>query len=55
MSTQIDDTGVPRFTGKLDVFIAIAHRQQAQERQGVGRGEVGQAPTDHDAAGGPCR
>ncbi|MGW4045170.1 hypothetical protein [Streptomyces sp. NPDC004721] len=27
----------------LVVFVAVAHRQQAQERQGVGRSEVGQA------------
>ncbi|MFH9354827.1 hypothetical protein [Kitasatospora sp. NPDC017646] len=27
----------------FDVFLTIAHRQQAQERQRVGRGEVGQA------------
>ncbi|MER6128756.1 hypothetical protein ABT173_40605 [Streptomyces sp. NPDC001795] len=27
----------------LDVFVPVAHRQQAQERQGVGRGEAGQA------------
>jgi hypothetical protein len=27
----------------LDVFVTIAHRQQAQEREGVGRGKVGQA------------
>ncbi|MFD8008662.1 hypothetical protein [Streptomyces mirabilis] len=31
----------------LDIFIAIAHRQQAQERQGIGRSEVGQAQ-QHD-------
>ena len=31
----------------LDVFLTIAHRQQAQERQRVGRGEVGQAQ-QHD-------
>ncbi|MGW1093680.1 hypothetical protein ACWD4L_47930 [Streptomyces sp. NPDC002596] len=27
----------------LDVFVPVAHRQQAQEREGFGRGEVGQA------------
>ncbi|WP_329182687.1 hypothetical protein [Streptomyces sp. NBC_01477] len=26
----------------LDVLVPIAHRQQAQEGEGVGRGEVGQ-------------
>jgi hypothetical protein len=26
----------------LDVFVAVAHREQAQEREGVGRGEAGQ-------------
>ncbi|WP_431969208.1 hypothetical protein [Actinacidiphila sp. bgisy160] len=26
----------------LDVLVLIAHRQQAQEREGVGRGRVGQ-------------
>ncbi|MFD4761843.1 hypothetical protein ACFWOJ_24125 [Streptomyces sp. NPDC058439] len=31
----------------LDVFVPIAHRQQAQEREGVGHGEVGQAQ-QHD-------
>ncbi|WP_406483607.1 hypothetical protein [Streptomyces sp. NBC_01615] len=31
----------------LDAFVPIAHRQQAQERDGVGRGEVGQAQ-QHD-------
>ncbi|MGW4993847.1 hypothetical protein ACWEQ3_40510 [Streptomyces mirabilis] len=31
----------------LDIPIAIAHRQQAQERQGTGRGEAGQAQ-QHD-------
>jgi hypothetical protein len=27
----------------LDVLVLIAHRQQAKQRGGVGRGEVGQA------------
>ncbi|WP_408059271.1 hypothetical protein [Streptomyces mirabilis] len=27
----------------LDVLVAVPHRQQAQERQGVGRSEMGQA------------
>jgi hypothetical protein len=27
----------------LDVFLPIVHGQQAQEREGVGHGEVGQA------------
>jgi hypothetical protein len=27
----------------LDVFVPVTHRQQAQEREGVGHGEVGQA------------
>jgi hypothetical protein len=27
----------------LDVLVSIAHRQQAQEREGAGRGEVGHA------------
>jgi hypothetical protein len=27
----------------LDVLLAVAHRQEAQERQGVGRSEVGEA------------
>jgi hypothetical protein len=27
----------------LDVLVSVVHRQQAQEREGVGRGEVGQA------------
>jgi hypothetical protein len=27
----------------LDVLVAVAHRQQAHERQGVGRSEIGQA------------
>ncbi|WP_406359317.1 hypothetical protein OHB56_00530 [Streptomyces sp. NBC_01635] len=31
----------------FDVLVAVAHRQQAQECQGVGRGEVGQAQ-QHD-------
>ncbi|MFD8381424.1 hypothetical protein ACFV2X_23295 [Streptomyces sp. NPDC059679] len=31
----------------LDVLVSVAHRQEAQERQGVGRGEVGQAQ-QHD-------
>ncbi|MGI5518637.1 hypothetical protein [Streptomyces sp. CA-106131] len=31
----------------LDVFVSVTHRQQAQERKGVGRGEVGQAQ-QHD-------
>ena len=31
----------------LDVLVAVAHRQQAQEGEGVGRGEVGQAQ-QHD-------
>jgi hypothetical protein len=32
---------------ELDVLIAVAHRQQAKEGEGVGRGEVGQAQ-QHD-------
>ncbi|MGW3045578.1 hypothetical protein ACWC9T_37425 [Kitasatospora sp. NPDC001159] len=35
----------------LDVFLTIAHRQQAQERQRVDCGEVGQAQ-QHDATRG---
>lgn len=31
----------------LDVFVPVAHRQQAKEREGVGCGEVGQAQ-QHD-------
>jgi hypothetical protein len=31
----------------LDVFVPVAHRQQAQEREGVGRSERGQAQ-QHD-------
>lgn len=31
----------------LDVLAAVARRQQAQEREGVGRGEVGQTK-EHD-------
>jgi hypothetical protein len=31
----------------LDVLVPIAHREQAQEGEGVGRGEVGQAQ-QHD-------
>ncbi|MGW9030008.1 hypothetical protein ACWGQ5_39095 [Streptomyces sp. NPDC055722] len=27
----------------VDVFVSVTHRQQAQERKGVGRGEIGQA------------
>ncbi|MFD0031469.1 hypothetical protein ACWGDS_43115 [Streptomyces sp. NPDC055059] len=27
----------------LDVFVSVTHRQQAQEREGVGSGEVGEA------------
>ncbi|WP_229698844.1 hypothetical protein [Wenjunlia tyrosinilytica] len=36
----------------LDFLIAVAHRQETQERQGVGRGEVGQAH-QHDRSS--CR
>jgi hypothetical protein len=41
----------------LDVLVAVAHRQQAQEREGVGRGEVARrsSTTDHDAVYAPCR
>jgi hypothetical protein len=37
----------------LDVFVSVAHRQQPQQGEGVGRGEVGQARQheSHDAAG----
>jgi hypothetical protein len=31
----------------LDIFVPLAHRQQPQEREGVGHGEVGQAQ-QHD-------
>lgn len=31
----------------LDVLVSVAHGQEAQERQGVGRGEVGEAQ-QHD-------
>jgi len=31
----------------FDVLLSVAHRQQAQEREGVGRGEVGQTQ-QHD-------
>jgi hypothetical protein len=37
----------------LDVLVVVAHRQEAQERQGGGRSEVGEAQDtrDHDGAG----
>ncbi|WP_329182688.1 hypothetical protein [Streptomyces sp. NBC_01477] len=41
-----DEELVPQ--GKdLDVLVAVAHRQETREREGVGRGEVGQAQ-QHD-------
>jgi hypothetical protein len=41
-----DEELVPQ--GKdLDVLVPVAHRQQAQEREGVGHGEVGQTQ-QHD-------
>ncbi|MDW6063963.1 hypothetical protein SAZ11_45930 [Streptomyces sp. FXJ1.4098] len=44
--TLQDQQLVPEYED-LDVLVSVAHRQEAQERQGVGRGEVSQAQ-QHD-------